>query len=148
MLKGSGDFNEECFYKCGQRFPKELTVPWATVSKYVIRAEQPFTVCRAGKLWLTECRKGWGYTTVRVSQVIFQVFPETKIERGCCLALPRTSFCFRESVTASSMLSSSGLRSLRTLGVTTKITKIIHYIMTEPNVFHADDNTEMSSSED
>lgn len=85
---------------------------------------------------------------MRVSKVIFQAYPETKIEWGCCLALPRTGFCFKESVTASSMLSSSELRSLRTLGVTTKITKIIHYIMTEPNAFHADDNTEMSSSED
>lgn len=99
MLKGSGDFNEECFHKCGQYFSKELTIPWAAVSKYVIRGEQPSTVYQswAGKLWLTESRKGWGQTTVRVSKVIFQVYPETKIEQGFCLALPLTGFCFRES---------------------------------------------------
>lgn len=147
MLKGSGDFNEECFHKCGQHFSKELTIPWAAVSKHVTRGEQPSTVCQswAGKLWLTESRKGWGQTTVRVSKVIFQGYPETKIEQGFCLALPLTGFCFRESRTASCILSSSQLRSLRIFGVTTKI---IHYIMAGPNAFHADDNTEIASSED
>jgi hypothetical protein len=65
---------------------------------------------------------------VRVSKVIFQVYLETITEGGCCFPPPLTGFCFRESGTASSILSSSEQRSLRTLGV---ITKIIHYIMAD-----------------